>query len=197
MLREDLPELQFITAIENLGSILERGILCHNRMRKLRHVSIAMQEVQDRRVHKKVPGGLQLHDYANLYICARNPMMYKRRSAHENLSVLAVSADVLDIPGTVVTDQNAATRYVRFAAAPDGLLIVDKDRTFARNWRHPLDPVEEWRHKARKCAEVLIPQVVSTDYIQAAYVSGSMGKQRVKAVSNAIEIRVDADLFFQ
>lgn len=197
MLRQELTEVQFIAPIDNLASIYALGILSHNRMRNLQHVSVALQEVQDLRATKIIPGGMNLHDYANLYICARNPMMYKRRAQHASLCVLSISTDVLDIPGAVVTDQNAASKYVRYLAAPDGLAHVDKDRTFARDWRHPDDQIEEWRHRSRKCAEVLIPHEVRPDHIAAVYVSGVAGEARVRAIDPSKTVRVNGDLFFQ
>nr|VFJ98995.1 MAG: protein of unknown function (DUF4433) [Candidatus Kentron sp. LFY] len=73
-----------------------------------------MADVQDRRNKIQVPGGMRLHQYANLYFDARNPMMYKRLAQVEVLCVLCVSTDVLNLPGVVITDQNAASDYVRF-----------------------------------------------------------------------------------
>lgn len=197
MLRTELAELQFITHIDNLASILEHGILSHNQMAARQHVSVAMQAVQDRRSQKVVPGGRPLHDYANLYICARNPMMFVRRGQHENLCVLSISATVLDIPGTVITDQNAASNYVRYAAAPAGLAHVDRALTFARNWTHPGDQIAEWRHKAAKCAEVLVPDSVQPGRILAVYVSGEVGRQRASAAQQTKPVQINADLFFQ
>ncbi|MGB8987370.1 MAG: DUF4433 domain-containing protein [Candidatus Sulfotelmatobacter sp.] len=197
MLRTELAELQFITHIDNLASILEHGILSHNQMAARQHVSVAMQAVQDRRSQKVVPGGRPLHDYANLYICARNPMMFVRRGQHENLCVLSISSTVLDIPGTVITDQNAASNYVRYAAAPAGLAHVDRALTFARNWTHPGDQIAEWRHKAAKCAEVLVPDSVQPGRILAVCVSGEVGRQRASAAQQAKPVQINADLFFQ
>jgi ssDNA thymidine ADP-ribosyltransferase, DarT len=197
MLRAELTELQFIAPIDNLPSILKFGILSHNQVRKLKHRSVAMQEVQDLRAQKVIPGGMRLHDYGNLYVCARNPMMYKRKGEHDGLCVLSVSTDVLDIAGTVITDQNAAGRYVRFAASPEGLSHVNKDLTFARDWRHPDDQIAAWRHKAAKCAEVLVPNGVRPDYIRAIYVSGQIGMQRVSAITQLKPVQINADLFFQ
>jgi hypothetical protein len=197
MLRPELIELHFITHIDNLASILQHGILSHNQMVKRQHVSVAMQVVQDKRAQKIVPGGRRLHDYANLYICARNPMMFVRRGQHENLCVLSISPAVLDIAGTVITDQNAASEYVRYAASPGGLAHVDRALTFARNWTHPGDQIAEWRHKAAKCAEVLVPDSVHPDRIQAVYVSGEVGRQRATAVQQSKPVQVCADLFFQ
>jgi O-acetyl-ADP-ribose deacetylase (regulator of RNase III)/uncharacterized protein YwgA len=80
MNRSDFSELHFITMIANVPSIMQNGILCNRRAKQLQHVSIAMLEIQDLRANKIVPGGRALHDYANLYFSARNPMLYKGRS---------------------------------------------------------------------------------------------------------------------
>ena len=120
MNRDELRELQFITPIANILSIVEHGILSHVRAARLPHSSVAMPAMQDRRSQVVVPGGSRrLHEYANLYICARNPMLYLRR--HQEICVLAVSPDVLDLPDVIVTDQNAGGDYVSFRPAPDGL----------------------------------------------------------------------------
>ena len=50
-----------ITHIGNIPSIMQRGILCHEQARKIKHQSIALESVQDRRDLKRVPNGLRLH----------------------------------------------------------------------------------------------------------------------------------------
>jgi hypothetical protein len=197
MLRTELTELHFIAPLDNLPSILEHGILSHNQMVQRQHVSVALQAVQDLRAAKMVPGGRRLHDYANLYLCARNPMMYLRRVQHEQLCVLSLAPAVLDLAGTVITDQNAASNYVRFAASPEGLVHVDRALTFARSWTHPDDQIAEWRHKAAKCSEVLVPDAVHPDHIRTVYVSGEAGRQRALALQHAKPVQIYADLFFQ
>jgi hypothetical protein len=47
--------------------------------------------------------------------------------------------------------------------------IVDEDYTFADYWTHLDDQIEEWRHKSRMCAEILVPDVVPPQYIAGAY----------------------------
>src|SRR5208282_3808053 len=101
MNRSDLKELHCITPIENLHSIFELGILSFNEVKKLKHKSIAMGEIQDRRENKELPNGKRLHDYANLYFHARNPMMYKRKEEHQKLCILKVKPDILDVPGVI------------------------------------------------------------------------------------------------
>ncbi|MBM4275970.1 MAG: DUF4433 domain-containing protein, partial [Deltaproteobacteria bacterium] len=110
MRREELEEFHYITHINNLPSILLRGILSHNNAKKLRHISVASQTIQDRREPKVVPGGRKLHDYVNTYFHARNPMMYLilRQQDHLKLTVLRIDTDILDLPNVVITDGNAA-----------------------------------------------------------------------------------------
>jgi hypothetical protein len=124
-------------------------------------------------------------------------MLFKRKERHQEICVLRVRPDVLDLPNVVVTNSNAGSKYVRFSPAPSGLAIVDIDRTFARNWKHPEDQVDEWRHSAQKCAEVLVPHVVPPKYIMGAYVSCEFGEQRLLELAPNLPITINADLFFQ
>jgi len=196
MTRDELHELGYIVPIATVPSILKSGILSHRRAEKIAHESIALQDVQDLRAGKTVPKGRALHEYANLYICPRNPMLLKKREIHEQICILRVSTSVLDIPNVVITDSNAASKYVRFKPAPVGLDIVDRERTFARWWAHP-DLREKWHHSAQKCAEVLVPDVVPAQYVIGAYVSCDRGGQTLAGVAHNLPITVDRDLFFQ
>lgn len=47
-----------------------------------------MEVVQDRRREKRIPGGHLLHDYANLYFDAHNPMLSKCRAHNDTICVL-------------------------------------------------------------------------------------------------------------
>jgi len=195
--RVELTELGYIVPITTVPSILTRGILSHRRAGNIQHESIALQGVQDRRAKVIVPNGRPLHDYANLYICPRNPMLLKRRDIHAQICVLRVNAGVLDIPNVVVTDSNAGSKYVRFSPAPGGLAIVNKERTFARWWNHPDDQVEQWRHSSQKCAEVLVPDLVPVRYIDGAYVSGEEGHQTLTDAGFDLPVTITGDLFFR
>ncbi|UIJ46246.1 DUF4433 domain-containing protein [Sphingomonas cannabina] len=115
-----VAELHCIMPIANLPSVLAHGILSYERAAQLQHASVAMQPVQDRRDQRRVPQGLRLHQYANLYFHARNPMLYKRLGEAGSLCVLRVSLDVLAMPGAVITDSNAASDYARFLHPSNG-----------------------------------------------------------------------------
>lgn len=196
MTRDELSELGYIVPIETVPSIMNRGILSHRRARSISHQSIALQGVQDRRAKVIVPNGRPLHEYANLYICPRNPMLLSRRDINAQICVLRIGSDVLDIPNVVVTDSNAGSKYVRFSPAPDGLAIVDRDRTFARWWNHPDDQIEHWRHSAQKCAELLVPDVVAARFINGAYSSCEESREALRHLGFGLPITVDGDLFF-
>ncbi len=193
---EDLPELHFITPIQNVTSIMRYGILCNKKARRLHHRSVAMEVIQDRRACKAVPGGKALHDYVNLYMCARNPMMRKLADRHMELCVLQVSPHVMDSPQAIVTDVNAASGYTVFLPAPEGLGRVSKDAVFAEYWTDQ-DEFRQWEKKRMKCAEVLVPDMVDSQFILGAYVSCDSAKDEMIATGFSLPITKDAHLFFQ
>lgn len=156
-----------------------------------------MRKIQGRRARKRIPGGRPLHDYVNLYFCARNPMLFKRKDQHEELCVLRLNTDVLDLPNVVITDQNAASGYVRFAPAPIGLQIVDQELVFAEYWTHRDNPIEEMRHRSAKCAEVLVPDCVDPHFILGAYVSCDAARAAIEALGLDLPVTIDSHLFFR
>jgi ssDNA thymidine ADP-ribosyltransferase, DarT len=188
--------LHCIMPITNVASVLVHGILSYDRATRLEHVSVAMQPVQDRRDVKRVPGGLRLHQYANLYFDARNPMLYRRLAEASALCVLAVSTDVLGEAGTVMTDCNAASDWVRFLD-PRQWHLIDFDDVFAPDWRHPDNAAHYYRHKSRKCAEVLVPHRILPDHVLGARVVDAVALARVQAIAPELNIAIDPFLFFR
>ena len=199
MRREEVLELQYITPLENISSIFEHGILSHKLANELPHRSVAWNKMQDKRSRKSIPSGHMLHEYANLYICARNPMLYKVRSDN-NLCILGVSPRVLDLPGVVIANSNAASEYVRFMPSPNGLELIDKDFVFAESWIHP-DQIDTWKHKSAKCAEVLVPNYVNKRFLNSAYVSDIRSQEilldQLRVMGQTLRIVVDEYLFFR
>ncbi len=201
MERAKLTEFGYITAIANLPSIRDQGILSFSLAQEVSHVDLAMPEIQELRAGRTVPDvrltkQRELHDYAPLYICARNPMMFVRSSRHEEICVLRIDPSVLDLEGVVVTDGNAASDYTRFAAAPAGLAQVDEDLTFAEYWTDP-NPYAYYDKKRRKCAEVLVPDRVEPRFITGAYVSCERARAAYVATDVAWPVAVNPHLFFQ
>lgn len=191
-----ITELHCIMPMANIASVMAHGILSYERAARLQHRSVALQEVQERRDAKQVPGGLKLHQYANLYFHARNPMLFLRRGQAATLCVLRVSLDVLRLEGVVLTDQNASTGYVRFFA-PTQWRGLPFDDILAMDWTHPDDQIAYWRHKARKCAEVLVPNVVEPTLVVGAHVVDAGAEERLRGEGFTLPITVNPVLFFR
>jgi ssDNA thymidine ADP-ribosyltransferase, DarT len=191
-----VTEFHCIMPMANITSVIAQGILSYERAARLKHHSVAMQPVQDRRDQKHVPGGLKLHQYANLYFHARNPMLFKRKDEAAELCVLRVSVDVLNVPGVVITDCNAASDYVRYLAPPQWALL-DFDDIFAPDWRHPNNAARYYQHRSRKCAEVLVPQTVQARYLAGAYVVDSAAAGQLSASGFRLPVAVNPVLFFR
>ena len=191
-----VTELHCIMPLANVASVMAHGILSYERAAKLPHHSVAMQPVQDKRDQKQVPSGLKLHQYANLYFHARNPMLFKRKNEAANLCVLCVSTQVLALNGVVISDQNAASGYVRFLH-PKQWQVLDFDAIYAMDWLHPDDQIAYWRHKAKKCAEVLVPHRVEPGFIVGAHVVDEVTKCQLGGSGFQLPVTVSPVLFFR
>lgn len=198
LIPSDILELYFITAIINVPSILEHGILSHNLIakKKIQHASVASVDVQSRRMNKVIPGGKRLHDYANLYLNARNPMLYVLLNKQGELCVLRISNDVARKPGVVMSDRNAARGWARFQPWPDGLSMIDKEELFGLSWDDP-DPYEKDRLKGVMCAEVLVPDKVERRYIKGAYVSCQEALDQLTGLCTGFPVSINNKLFFR
>jgi hypothetical protein len=190
-----VTELHCIMPIVNLPDVLAHGILSYDRAAKLPHTSVAMQPMQERRDQKRVPQGLRLHQYANLYFHARNPMLFKRRNEAESLCVLVVSTAALRVEGTVITDCNAASDYVRFLH-PRQWELIDFDDVFALSWTHSDDERRQWQHKSRKCAEVLVPHRILPELVLGARVVNLTVKDRLATLVPNFRVKIDPVMFF-
>lgn len=185
-----------------MKSICTVGILSHQKVQRIQHKSVAMNEIQEKRKKVVVPdkkGNRPLHQYVNLYFHARNPMMFKRKAVHKELCVVRISKDILHFTGVVIADRNASSDYVRFSQAPNGLKMIDRELVFAEYWNHE-DPIEKFRRASIKCAEALVPDKVSREYLLGAYVSCLESKKQlyniIIDIKTDFDIKVDPDMFF-
>ena len=195
MLIDDIKELYHITAIANVAAIVKGGIFSHNIVQKdkIKAVRIDEQGVQDRR-EKKIPGTEKmLHDYANLYFDAHNPMLSKRRNLNDSICVLRIEKTVFSVNGVIITDKNAS-RDCWFKTIKEGLPLLSKIEVLAPYW-NDLDLIVRKRLAGIKCAEVLIPEAVSPKYIVGAFVANSTAKAEFEKVSS-LPVEINTDIFF-
>ena len=190
-----VSEFQCIMPLENIPSVLNLGILSNEQAAKVLHYSVAMEVVQERRDLKHVPGGLKLHQYANLYFHARNPMLYKRKDEAAKLCILRVSTQIRHIDGVVITDRNASSDYVRFLH-PSQADVLDYDTIFAMDWRHT-NQFEYFARKSKKCAEILVPHCVEPRFLTGAYAVDEGVVSKLKAAGFDLPVTVDPVMFFR
>jgi hypothetical protein len=200
----DVGELFYITAIENVDSMLRRGILSHHGAQGIRHATIYSDSVQRIRARIRIPGGRRLHEYANLYFCQRNPMMFvltrSGAAPHDTLAVLRVDPAVLHLPDVVIADGNAARAEsggTRFDPVGPGLARLDGDMVHAEFWTGHATEKENWEHKRVKHAEVLVPDLVKPDKIVGAYASCADSGERLRAIMPTRDVKVVPYVFFR
>jgi len=52
-------------------------------------------------------------------------------------------------------------------------------------------------HKARKCAEVLVPHVIETKYLTGAYVVDEATKSKLQSLGFHQTVIIDSEMFFR
>lgn len=199
MRKLDINNLYYITHIDNLPSILERGILSHERIEE-EHVQptrIYNTDIVNKRKEKNTPDHKSLWNYANLYFQARNPMMY--RVVHEkgakDLVVVSVAKKILHTSGVFITDGNAANDPTQFYFPNDGLKMLQQQWKIVQSeWWNTLDG-----SKRKIMAECLVPNNVGPNLINAVYVVDEETQTRLAGMvgRRSLSIIPEPKMFFQ
>ncbi len=199
MRKLDIRNLYYITHINNLPSILEKGILSHERIEqeKVQSTRIYNADIVNSRKEKITPDQKSLWSYANLYFQPRNPMMY--RVVHENgakdLVVVSVAKEILQTPGVFIADGNAANAPTQFYFPSNGLKILRQQWKIVQNeWWNTLDG-----SKRKIMAECLVPNSVSPEFINSVYVADEKTQSRLSGMVGyrSIPIIPEPKMFFQ
>lgn len=154
--------LYHFTHVDNMPSILERGLLSHNEAHRIGCVmrDISDPRVQSLRANKQV-FGRSLHDYVPLYFTPRNAMLYVRRNIQSDVVILCLNSILLEHKGSVFTDGNAASS--RTTAFNDLRELNKLDWECIRSrakW------IEFPDGRRKRCAEVLITTGIPINHIQ-------------------------------
>lgn len=148
----EVDHLHYMTHLNNVPSIFEKGIVSYNKAKPIRHEDIAMQTVQKRR-EAKIPGtGKQIHEYVPLYFATHTPMQYvltqgtkKKKPVYEQKDLVFIEVDVVNIfqrSGTIFSDGNAAASETLFFTNLSDFDKIDWDIISTPNcWS------KEWRRK--------------------------------------------------
>ena len=184
--KECIPYLYHMTHLENVAIIAASGLKSHNLAhRRHKPVDISDPDVQDRRQNRKDPlYPRPLQDYVALYFRARNPTRYARRNQQHRVAVLYVDSNVLLDEGTIFTDGNAASHQTRSFSNIVDLKHLDWACLRADYWHEHDDG------KRKRCAEVLVPNEVTTDCICRVVVLNQSAQDEIKdSVQWLIEVK--------
>lgn len=197
----DIRNLYYITHVDNLPSILEKGILSHEKIEEERvHTArVYNTEIVNRRKEKNTPDRKSLWSYANLYFQPRNPMMYRvvheKEKRAKDLAIVSVTIKVLQTPGVFITDGNAANDPTQFYTTSTGLKMIGQQWKIVQSeWWNNLDG-----SKRKIMAECLVPQRVDPEFINSIYVADEETRSRLSAMVGyrSIPIIPEPKMFFQ
>ncbi len=189
-----LKELGYIVPAANLPSILQHGLLSYAEAQKFKPLSLADEEIQDRRDQIKV-GTRYLHRYVNLYLNPRNAMLYRVRNRFPNVGVLMVDAEeIFKLSDIWVSDRNAAASHAKFYRAPSGLKHLDWEAVYSESWAHG-GKVDTSRKQAMQ-AEILVPTIVPPGFITRLVVSKRRVRVHAQQLAPKLRTTLNPDLFF-
>lgn len=186
--------LDHITHVDNLDSIIERGLLAHNNPYK--KVDISNQDVNARRKTTEPIYDKSMHDYVPLYFNPRNAMLYRNQAEHgNNVIVLGFMPEILLLDKQIIiTDGNAASGSTLCSEKIDFLSDLNWNDILSRSW------VDDDEVKRKMMAEVLIYKKIIMKYLKAVYCQTKAAEQYVKqnyGVPDDVVIVEREDVFFK
>ena len=101
-----------------------------------------------------------------------------------------------NLDGVVFADSNASGDYVRFLHPAQWRLLAYDD-IYSLDWRHPNDPIAYYRHRSRKCAEILVPQRVEVRFLTGAWVVNAFAASKLRSAGFTLPVEIDPVLFFR
>ena len=194
-----LRGLYYITHVDNLPSILEKGILSHRKVEEegIKYTPIYDPDIVMNRRDRKLPDGRNLWDFANLYFQPRNAMLYRviffSGIRIEDIIIIGLKRSILNRNDIFVTTGNAASPYTEFISSKDARKyiksIVEKTD---KEWWSPEDG-----SKRELMAECLVPNQVESNYITEIYVANRSTLENVRRIcKRQIPIIPEPELFF-
>ncbi len=195
---EKIKQLFYITHIDNVASILKNGIMSHKMIEdnKIAFTKIYDSGIVSSRKLRKTPDNKSLWDYANVYLQARNPMLYRvlcEKDASE-IAVIGIDRSVMQTPGSFFSAGNAASYSSDIVPIKDsGNAFKEVKSSLDSDWWNDVDG-----SKRKIMAECLIPNQISSDYLRTIYVSNDRNAEKVKQISAGYKIHVipEPQLFF-
>jgi len=197
--RPQITGLHYITHIDNVSSILSRGIFCHERIEreKLEYTRIYNEDIVANRKDIQTPDGRSLWHFANLYFQPRNPMLYLviHKKPVNEIAIVSVRPEILDRLDIYIATGNAAHSSSEILPSAEGRKAL---RQIIKNTR-----IQYWKpedgSKRRIMAECLVPDMVPPSLIQAIYVATGAAKATLEAAMpySNLPVIIEPNMFFR
>ncbi len=200
-----IKSLYYITHIDNLPSIFERGILSHERIERTGAKFVSMfkgktGDKSDIRKTRKVnleDSGKNLLHYVSLLFQPRNPMMYRAITeiGKDKLAVLEISGAILNEIDAFIADGSAIDELTQFYPTTQGLKKLQQQWRVVQN--------EWWKEcdgsKRKIMAEFLVPDQVEPKYIRSVIIADSLMTNWVQGAFDSFQFPIvcQPDMFFQ
>lgn len=192
MQNSNIRALYYITHVNNLPSILAKGILSHERIKSegVQNTTIYLEHLVNKRGNKYTSDGKNLWHYTNLFFQPRNPMLFSvvRSKGKQNITVLRVSNTVLQKQGIFITDGIASNKLTRIYSQVEGLEVLQaqKEMLQSDSWTSWIDS-NKVDHKVKRqlMAECLVPNQVDPRDIQQFIVAD-------QSVANSFRVRLSS-----
>jgi len=194
-----IKELYYITHINNVPSILKRGVLSHELIEKenVPFTPIYDAEIVSRRHDIKTPDGRTLWSFANLYFKARNPMLYRVvcEKSLDEIVILGVQMSILNRPDIFISTGNAAHSLSDILVASEGRKVLSQieRNTDKEYW------TDESGSKRKIMAECLVPGMIPPQLITGVYVASHEATDKVRPIVHQFDLPVvrEPHMFFQ
>ena len=190
----------YITHVDNVRSILEHGILSHERIERegIPFTPIYDKAIVTARGSRSAPNDQSLWTFANIYLQPRNAMLYRvllERSS-DDIVVLCVRHDILKREDIYLTIGGAGSPRSPILSRGDGLKSLLKHRKYIdREWWSEVDD-----SKRLGMAECLVPDSIPPDYITSIYVANQNMANQLRAGparSKDVAVIPDSYMFFK
>jgi len=172
----NIDYLYHMTHINNLDNILKNGLKSNTEVKKhnLIKVDISDNDVNDRRVRPEPIYKRKIHDYVPLYFNPRNPMLYKRLDLQDDIVILGINKKIFHKEKVIFTDGNAASNSTSFFNNINYLENINWSCIKNDYWNKYEDG------KRIKCAEVLVPNKIETQFIDKIFCNNPATKKIIE-----------------
>lgn len=175
--------------IDNLLSILEKGLYSHDNIYK--KIDISDCDVNSRRSRSEPIFNKPIHSYVPFYFNPKNNMLSRRRNIQNDILILVFKKELLFKRKILFTDGNASCDRTCFYEKLGDLDNLDWDCIYTRGYYNDFEDGARTR-----MSEVLIPDYVSVDNIEAIICNNFKTKSRVERIAKGKKVLVNSKFYF-